>query len=190
MEGFDKIMELDGEISFIPESTPLMELSQGVQINPNNHSIPVPRPQESDDSGQNKPVLDPKAEAKRLRRNQASREYSQRHRLKQLQYINDLEAEAESLRAELEITPSRIEYTLSKNNMLRSENIAMKQKLSVVSGELLFKDAQAEELMNERDRLALLFENNCLSFSENSPMAGSSKRSISYLNRPPQKSPT
>ncbi|GLU02566.1 hypothetical protein SLE2022_198120 [Rubroshorea leprosula] len=90
-------------------------------------------------------------EAKKLKRVMASRQYSQRYRLKQLHYIIQLETEVKALQAEVMICFPRINYVDRQNLLLRTENGMMRQKLSAYTGELLFKEAQYEGLKKERD---------------------------------------
>ncbi|KAG2673052.1 hypothetical protein I3760_13G071100 [Carya illinoinensis] len=78
--------------------------------------------------------------------------------MKQLQYIMELEMEVKALQAEVAINGPRIKYTDRQNTLLRVENNSMKQKLSNFSTELMFKEAEFEELTNERDMLKQLFE--------------------------------
>ncbi|XP_040992018.1 basic leucine zipper 61-like [Juglans microcarpa x Juglans regia] len=99
-------------------------------------------------------ITDPK----KLKRVLASRQYSQKYRLKQLQYMMELETEVKALQAEVAINGPRIRYADRQNTLLRVENNSMKQKLSNFSTELMFKEAEFEELANERDMLKQLFE--------------------------------
>ncbi|XWS53362.1 hypothetical protein CRYUN_Cryun11dG0150900 [Craigia yunnanensis] len=90
---------------------------------------------------------------KKLKRVAASREYSQRYRLKQLQYIAELETGVRALQAQVAISFPRIKYADTQNSLLREENGSMKQKLSVLSRELMLKEAEYHELKKERDAL-------------------------------------
>ncbi|KAG5238596.1 basic leucine zipper [Salix suchowensis] len=101
---------------------------------------------------QGRPV-DPNQDPKRLRRIMVSRQYSQKYRQKQMQYIMELETEVKSLQAEVVITGPRIKYSNLQNSLLRMENSSLKHKLSSCSGELMLKEAQYEELKKERDRM-------------------------------------
>ncbi|KAJ6670995.1 BASIC LEUCINE ZIPPER 34-LIKE [Salix viminalis] len=83
---------------------------------------------------QGRPV-DPNQDPKRLRRIMVSRQYSQKYRQKQMQYIMQLETEVKSLQAEVVITGPRIKYSNLQNSLLRMEN------------------TQYEELKKERDRM-------------------------------------
>ncbi|KAF2290297.1 hypothetical protein P3X46_028093 [Hevea brasiliensis] len=98
-------------------------------------------------------VQDPNMDPKKLKRVLASRQYSQKYRLKQLHYILQLETEVKALQAEVAITSPRIKYVDHQNSLLRIENGSMKQKLSAFSSDLMFKEAQYEELKKERDLL-------------------------------------
>ncbi|KAJ6409341.1 hypothetical protein OIU84_008935 [Salix udensis] len=95
----------------------------------------------------------PHQDPKRLRRIMVSRQYSQKYRQKQMQYIMQLETEVKSLQAEVVITGPRIKYSNLQNSLLRMENSSLKHKLSSCSGELMLKEAQYEELKKERDRM-------------------------------------
>ncbi|CAK9314582.1 unnamed protein product [Citrullus colocynthis] len=97
-------------------------------------------------------------EAKRLRRVMQSRQYSQKYRLKQLHYITQLESELKALQAEVTITTPRIKFMDRQNSLLRAENYSIKEKLSAYTGELLFKEAQYEELKRERNMLKEIYE--------------------------------
>ncbi|KAI5576730.1 hypothetical protein POPTR_009G074900v4 [Populus trichocarpa] len=101
---------------------------------------------------QGRPV-DPNLDPKRLRRIMASRQYSQKYRLRQMQYIMQLETEVKSLQAEVAIIGPRIEYSNRQNSLLRMENSSIKHKLSSCSSELMFKEAQYEEMKKERDHM-------------------------------------
>ncbi|XVF05777.1 hypothetical protein REPUB_Repub05bG0201600 [Reevesia pubescens] len=90
---------------------------------------------------------------KKLKRVAASREYSQRYRLKQLQYIAQLEAGVRALQTEVAITYPRIKYADTQNSLLRVENGSMKQKLYALSRELMLKQAEYQELKKEKDTL-------------------------------------
>ncbi|KAF3454885.1 hypothetical protein FNV43_RR05333 [Rhamnella rubrinervis] len=135
--------------------------------------IPLPSSQESPGSGQDKGTRpdsntetqvpqerdsDPNVDPKKHKRVVASRQYSQKYRFKQLQYIGQLETEVKALQAQVAIASPRIKYGDRQNSLLRAENSSMKQKLSAFSGELLFKQAQYEELKKERDALKLFSE--------------------------------
>ncbi|OMP02449.1 hypothetical protein COLO4_11076 [Corchorus olitorius] len=104
------------------------------------------------DQGQAQGALHP-MDPKRLKRVNASREYSQRYRLKQIQYIAQLETAIRSLQAEVAITIPRIKYTDTQNQLLRAENESIRQRLSNSSGKLMFKQAEYHELKKERDML-------------------------------------
>ncbi|XP_022148328.1 uncharacterized protein LOC111017008 [Momordica charantia] len=104
------------------------------------------------------PDKDLSAEAKRLRRVMQSRQYSQKYRLKQLHYISQLESELKALQAEVTITSPRIKFMDRQNSLLRAENYSIKEKLSTYTGELLFKEAQYEELKRERNMLKEIYE--------------------------------
>ncbi|XP_059455725.1 basic leucine zipper 34-like [Corylus avellana] len=101
---------------------------------------------------------DPNIDPKRLKRILASRQYSQKYRIKQLQYIMQLETEVKALQAEVAINSPRIEYSSCQNLLLRAENNSMKQKLSAFSSEIMFKEAHYEELKKERDLLKQFLE--------------------------------
>ncbi|KAG8633804.1 hypothetical protein MANES_18G136421v8 [Manihot esculenta] len=90
---------------------------------------------------------------RKLKRAMASRQYSQKYRLKQLQYILQLEKEVKALQAEVAITSPRIKYVDRKNSLLRMQNGSMNERLSAFSTNLMFKEAQYEELKKERDML-------------------------------------
>ncbi|TYI16183.1 hypothetical protein ES332_A08G237200v1 [Gossypium tomentosum] len=83
----------------------------------------------------------------------ASREYSQRYRLKQLQYIAQLEAGVKALEEELANAFPKIRYVDAQNTLLRADNGSMKEKLSTLSGELMLKEAEYHELKNEKEVL-------------------------------------
>ncbi|KAJ9168321.1 hypothetical protein P3X46_019863 [Hevea brasiliensis] len=83
----------------------------------------------------------------------ASRQYSQKYRVKQLNYILQLETKVKALQAEVAIASPRIKYVDHQNSLLRIENGSMKQKLSTFFSDLMFKKAQYEELKKERDIL-------------------------------------
>ncbi|XP_060668109.1 basic leucine zipper 61-like [Ziziphus jujuba] len=158
-----------------PKSNTLPPLSPKVQSLNSNFLIPFPSAKEipiiSDKDEESVPAdnsntetdqvhhQDPNANAnahadpKRLKRIVASRQYSQKYRLKQLQYISQLETEVKALQAEVAIASPRIKYSDRQNALLRAENSSIKQRLSAFSGELLFKEAQYEELKKERDSL-------------------------------------
>uniref|UniRef100_A0A9I9E1A9 Ubiquitin-like domain-containing protein n=1 Tax=Cucumis melo TaxID=3656 RepID=A0A9I9E1A9_CUCME len=87
-----------------------------------------------------------------------SRQYSQKYRLKQLHYITQLESELKALQAEVTITSPRIKFMDRQNSLLRAENYSIKEKLSAYTGELLFKEAQYEELKRERNMLKEIYE--------------------------------
>ncbi|KAJ4725533.1 putative Basic-leucine zipper transcription factor family protein [Melia azedarach] len=101
--------------------------------------------------------VDHEQEAKKLKRILASRQYSQKYRLKQLHYILHLETEVNALQAEVAISSPRIKYVNRQNSLLRAENGSMKQKVSAFTGELTFKEAQYEELKRERQILKHLY---------------------------------
>ncbi|GMN23643.1 hypothetical protein TIFTF001_000199 [Ficus carica] len=182
MEGLDKT-ELDqwGVLN-LPEITPLQLPSQTTQKYPRKPPIPLP-PHTYE---RNKEVVpsefkvtqtipsdlpEPKVDAKRMKRILQNREYSNKHRLKQMEHIRDLEKKVESLRATiLEISAIRIEESANKNTLLKAENVQLKDKISVMSGELAFKEAQAIELNKEKDRLVTVV-NNWLRLPEDSPLA-------------------
>ncbi|KAG7010496.1 Basic leucine zipper 34, partial [Cucurbita argyrosperma subsp. argyrosperma] len=87
-----------------------------------------------------------------------SRQYSQKYRLKQLHHITELESELKALQAEVTITSPRIKFMDRQNSLLRAENYSIKEKLTAYTGELLFKEAQYEELKRERNMLKEIYE--------------------------------
>ncbi|KAE8711483.1 putative monovalent cation:proton antiporter [Hibiscus syriacus] len=97
-------------------------------------------------------AMDPK----KLKRVAASREYSQRYRLKQLQYIAQLETGVRALQAQMAVTYPRIKYANTQNSLLRAENSSMKKKLYDLSTELMMKEAEYHELKKEKDALKQL----------------------------------
>ncbi|GMI94295.1 hypothetical protein HRI_003098800 [Hibiscus trionum] len=90
---------------------------------------------------------------KKLKRVAASREYSQRYRLKQQQYIAHLESGVRALQAQVAITYPKIKYVDTQNSLLRAENCSMKEKLSALSAELMMKEAEYHELRKEKEVL-------------------------------------
>ncbi|KAL4318181.1 hypothetical protein GQ457_18G006680 [Hibiscus cannabinus] len=97
-------------------------------------------------------AMDPK----KLKRVAASREYSQRYRLKQLQHIAQLEAGVKALQAQVAITYPKIKYVDTQNSLLRVENCSMKEKLSALSAQLMIKEAEYHELKKEKEALKQL----------------------------------
>ncbi|XP_031271786.1 basic leucine zipper 34-like [Pistacia vera] len=95
---------------------------------------------------------------KKQKRILASRQYSQKYRLKQLHYILQLETEVKALQAEVVITSPRIKYFRRQNSLLRAENVFMKEKLNAISNECTFKEAQYEELKGESEIFKQLFK--------------------------------
>ncbi|XVE58996.1 hypothetical protein DITRI_Ditri05aG0008800 [Diplodiscus trichospermus] len=94
---------------------------------------------------------------KKLKRVAASREYSQKYRLKQLHDIAKLETKVRALQAEVAIAFPRIKYADAQNSLLRAENASMNQKLSDITGNLMFKEAEYHELKKEKDALKQMF---------------------------------
>ncbi|XP_062158029.1 basic leucine zipper 34-like [Alnus glutinosa] len=106
---------------------------------------------------------DSNIDPKRHKRILASRQYSQKYRLKQLQYIMQLETEVKALQDEVAINSLRIEYSSRQNLLMRAENNSINQKLTAFSSEIMFKEeengaAQYEEMKRERDLLKQLFD--------------------------------
>ncbi|KAE8732977.1 hypothetical protein F3Y22_tig00001644pilonHSYRG00032 [Hibiscus syriacus] len=99
----------------------------------------------------------------------ASREYSKRSRLKQLQYIAQLETGVRALQAQVEVTYPRIKYANTQNSLLRAENSSMEKRLYELSNELMMKEAEYHELKKEKDALKQL------SVLYQSPIAGTSE---------------
>ncbi|KAK8605105.1 hypothetical protein V6N13_082562 [Hibiscus sabdariffa] len=102
-------------------------------------------------------AMDPK----RLKRVAASREYSQRYRLKQLQHIAQLETGVKALQAQVAITYPKIKYVDTQNSLLRAENCSMKEKLSALSAHLIIKEAEYHQLKKEKEalkQLSLLYQ--------------------------------
>ncbi|KAB2018605.1 hypothetical protein ES319_D08G240400v1 [Gossypium barbadense] len=97
-------------------------------------------------------AMDPKT----LKRAAASRLYSQRYRLKQINYIAQLEAKARALEAEVVAAYPKIRDADAQSSLLRAENGSMKEKLSVLSGEIMLKEAKYHELKKEKDALKQL----------------------------------
>ncbi|XP_044482091.1 basic leucine zipper 19-like [Mangifera indica] len=95
---------------------------------------------------------------KKQKRVLASRQYSQKYRLKQLHYILQLETEVKALQAEVAITSPRIRYVHQQNSLLRAENSSMTKKLSAIASEFTFKEAQYEELKRENEILKKLYQ--------------------------------
>ncbi|GMI88898.1 hypothetical protein HRI_002559100 [Hibiscus trionum] len=97
-------------------------------------------------------AMDPK----RLKRVAASREYSQRYRLKQMQYIAQLETGVKALEAQLAITYPRVQYVDTQNSLLRAENCSLKEKLYSLSTKIMMKEAEYNELRKKKDELKQL----------------------------------
>ncbi|EEF46023.1 hypothetical protein RCOM_1401660 [Ricinus communis] len=100
--------------------------------------------------------LDSNMAQKKLRRLMASREYSQKYRMKQLHYILQLETEVKALQAEVSIISPRIKYVDRQNSLLRVENGSIKHRLSTFSSDLMIKEAEIEENKAEVNRLRQL----------------------------------
>ncbi|KAG8633805.1 hypothetical protein MANES_18G137881v8 [Manihot esculenta] len=105
-------------------------------------------------------ALDPNMNFRKLKRVMASRQYFQKYRLKQLEYDLQLEKDVQALQAEVAITSPRIKYVDNQNFLLRIQNGSMNESLSVFSSDLIFKEAQYEELKKERDMLKRFYEMN------------------------------
>ncbi|XP_015573027.1 basic leucine zipper 34-like [Ricinus communis] len=110
--------------------------------------------------------LDSNMAQKKLRRLMASREYSQKYRMKQLHYILQLETEVKALQAEVSIISPRIKYVDRQNSLLRVENGSIKHRLSTFSSDLMIKEAQYGELKKERDILKQFYVVNQQQFPE------------------------
>ncbi|KAL4303779.1 hypothetical protein GQ457_10G012040 [Hibiscus cannabinus] len=113
----------------------------------------------------NNAAMDPK----KLKRVVASREYSQRYRMKQMQYIAQLEAGVKALEAQVAITYPKIKQVDNQNALLRAENSSMKEKLCALSTECMKKEAEYEELKKQKDELKQL------SLLQQSPIAETSQ---------------
>ncbi|KAK9940837.1 hypothetical protein M0R45_017478 [Rubus argutus] len=99
-----------------------------------------------------------RAKDKKFKRVLATREYSKRYHLKQLQHIGKLETEAKVLEAEIAVASPRIRFTQRKNMLLRAENDSIRQKIATVSGKLMLKEAEHEDLQSQVDSIKQLFE--------------------------------
>ncbi|KAG8486970.1 hypothetical protein CXB51_020421 [Gossypium anomalum] len=135
-------------------NAPLPELPSHGSGNANNERVPQSTNGNQVPHGEGQRldsnmVMDPK----KLKRVAASREYSQRYRLKQLQYIAQLEAGVKALEEEVANAFPKIRYVDAQNSLLRAENGSMKEKLSTLSGELMLKEAEYHELKNEKEVL-------------------------------------
>ncbi|KAE8691099.1 hypothetical protein F3Y22_tig00110893pilonHSYRG01179 [Hibiscus syriacus] len=97
-------------------------------------------------------AMDPK----KLKRIAASRKYSRRYRLKQLQYIAQLETGVRALQAQVAVTYPRIKYAKTQNSLLRAENSSMKKKLYDLSNKLMMKEAEYHELKKQKAALKQL----------------------------------
>ncbi|KAL4302310.1 hypothetical protein GQ457_10G012050 [Hibiscus cannabinus] len=110
-------------------------------------------------------AMDPKM----LKRVAANREYSQRYRLKQMQYIAQLETGIRALQAQLEVTYPKIHHVDTHNSMLRAENWSMKEKLSSLSTELMMKEVEYHELKKKKEalkQLSFLYQSPILEISQ------------------------
>ncbi|KAL5857224.1 hypothetical protein ACOSQ3_004682 [Xanthoceras sorbifolium] len=94
---------------------------------------------------------------KKQKRVMVSRQYSQKYRLKQQQYIQHLENKVKALKVEVSILSARLKYMTRKNSLKRLENVSLKQKLSALTGEYNVKQAQQVELNKENDGLKQLY---------------------------------
>ncbi|KAL5854240.1 hypothetical protein ACOSQ4_004042 [Xanthoceras sorbifolium] len=105
------------------------------------------------------PTINPNKDNKQKRRIKvmASRQYSRNYRLKQEQYIQHLENKVKVLEVEISILSTRLKYMTRKNSLERLENVLLKQKLSALTGEYNFKQAQQVELNKENDGLKQLY---------------------------------
>nr|XP_023896601.1 basic leucine zipper 34-like [Quercus suber]POF21033.1 basic leucine zipper 34 [Quercus suber] len=168
MEGFNSMVPTQGNdgsnTSFIPFPPSHGNVSSGMPCN-NASGSPVqgvaaiasePK-SENQQAPQGPREPESNVDPKRLRRILASRQYSQKYRLKQLQYILQLETEVKALQAELAINSPRITYSDRQNSLLREENNSMKQKLDAFSSELMLKEAEYEDLKKERALLMKFF---------------------------------
>ncbi|KAL5856579.1 hypothetical protein ACOSQ3_004037 [Xanthoceras sorbifolium] len=105
------------------------------------------------------PTINPNKDNKQKRwiKVMASRQYSRNYRLKQEQYIQHLENKVKVLEVEISILSTRLKYMTRKNSLERLENVLLKQKLSALTGEYNFKQAQQVELNKENDGLKQLY---------------------------------
>ncbi|KAK8547482.1 hypothetical protein V6N13_024556 [Hibiscus sabdariffa] len=113
----------------------------------------------------NNATMDPK----KLKRVVANREYSQRYRMKQMQYIAQLEAGVKALEAQVAMTYPKIKQVDTQNALLRAENSSMKEKLHALSTECMRKQAEYHELKKQKDELKQL------SLLQQSPIAETSQ---------------
>ncbi|XP_038706430.1 uncharacterized protein LOC120001973 [Tripterygium wilfordii] len=126
-----------------------------------------------------------KADAKILERKvMANRIYSQKNRIKQYNYNMQLEGEVRALQVELAVSHPRIKYTGLQNSLLRKENDSIKKTLYALSTELMWKEAQCEELKRERDSLKQFYMVNLqplvLGMNQHQPPAGFSHPNMAH----------
>ncbi|KAK8586310.1 hypothetical protein V6N13_082121 [Hibiscus sabdariffa] len=86
----------------------------------------------------------------------ANRVYSQRYRMKQMQYIAQLETGVKALEAQVAMTYPKIKQVDTQNALLRVENSSMKEKLHALSKECMRKQAEYHELKKQKDELKQL----------------------------------
>ncbi|XP_059304601.1 uncharacterized protein At4g06598-like isoform X1 [Lycium ferocissimum] len=106
----------------------------------------------------------------------AKQQFAQRSRVRKLQYISELERNAQALQAEGSEVSAELEFLNQKTLILSMENKALKQRLENLSQEQLIKHLEHEVLERERGRLRALYQQQQLPQSQQQQQSSSSHR--------------
>ncbi|KAL6003210.1 hypothetical protein ACLOJK_023433 [Asimina triloba] len=134
-----------------PSNSNISDVKQEVIGSPSESNGESKSPSEKDAE------MDTSMDLKRVKRILANRLSAQRSRIKKMQYIAELEQKASSLQAKIGLLTPQVGYYDNQRLVLTMENNAMKQRISSLMHEKLFKDAQYQVLRRDGERLKELY---------------------------------
>lgn len=109
-------------------------------------------------SFERKDGLHTKSSASETDTKRAKQQFAQRSRVRKLQYIAELERNAQSLQAEGSEVSAEFEFLNQQNLVLSMENKALKQRLESLAHEPLIKYLEQEVLEREIGRLRGMYQ--------------------------------
>ncbi|RCV25217.1 hypothetical protein SETIT_5G148300v2 [Setaria italica] len=122
-----------------------------------------------DDAAPGQPASAAAVDPKRVKRILANRQSAQRSRVRKLQYISELERSVTSLQTEVSALSPRVAFLDHQRSLLTLGNSHLKQRITALAQDKIFKDAHQEALKKEIERLRQIYHQQSLKKAESPP---------------------
>lgn len=146
----------------IKVTPPLHNNNQSSQSDDNDSNSEEGKLQEVKTEKVEAPPLSAAAEAsivdpKRVKRILANRQSAQRSRVRKMQYISELEKNVTYLQTEVWALSPRVAFLDQQRSILTVDNGALRQRITALTQDKIFKDAHQEALKKEIERLSQVY---------------------------------